>query len=172
MVIGIDYRLLFQGRIFGYLMAFAAVIAWNAYNFLTASLHDRYRTATLTANQIICTCLMVFPYALHHLPDRGSLTVSIVVQILYLGIISTGIGFMIQVRALHVLGPTATAMFSNFLPITTTFFGWLILKETILPFQMAGGALVIAAGYIVIKEKGRLEELSDGATTDEHDPAD
>lgn len=172
LVIGIDYRLLFQGRIFGYLAAFAAVIAWNVYNFLTASLHDRYRTATLTVNQIICTCLLVLPYALHHLPARGSVTLSIAAQILYLGVVSTGLGFLIQVKALYVLGPTATAMFSNFLPITTTFFGWLILKETILPVQMAGGALVIAAGYIVIKEKGRLEELSDGGTTDKHDPAD
>jgi drug/metabolite transporter (DMT)-like permease len=39
-------------------------------------------------------------------------------------------------------------------------FGWLILKETIQPAQMLGGAIVIAAGYLVIKEKGRLEELS------------
>mgnify|MGYP000978081721 CR=1 FL=1 len=160
LVIGVDWHILFQGRIIGYLLAFGAVIAWNLYNFLTASLHDRYESATLTLNQIICSLLLVWPYALTHLPHSGTVTPGVIGGILYLGILSTGVGFIIFVRSLHILGPTVTAIFSNFLPITTTLFGWLILNETILPVQMAGGVIVIAAGYIVIKEKGRLEELS------------
>ncbi len=160
LVIGVDWHILFQGRIVGYLLAFGAVITWNLYNFLTASLHDRYESATLTLNQIICSLLLVWPYALSHLPHSETVTPGVVWGILYLGILSTGVGFIIFVRSLHILGPTVTAIFSNFLPVTTTLFGWLILKETILPVQMAGGVIVIAAGYIVIKEKGRLEELS------------
>lgn len=162
LVIGVDYKILFQGRIVGYLMAFGAVVTWNLYNFLTASLHDRYESATLTMNQLICTILMVLPYALSHLPDPQSVTWEVTGGLLYLGILSTGAGFLIQVKSLHVLGPTVTAIYSNFLPITATLFGWLILKETISPIQLAGGAIVITAGYIVIKEKGRLEELNDG----------
>ena len=92
------------------------------------------------------------------------MTIGVVGGILYLGLFSTGVGFIIYVRALNVLGPTVTAIFSNFLPVTTTLFGWLILKETISVFQMAGGILVIYAGYLVIKEKGRLEELSHDGT--------
>ncbi|MDF2655088.1 MAG: putative rane protein [Bacillota bacterium] len=161
LVIGVDYRILFQGRILGYLLAFGAVFSWNLYNFLTASLHERYSSATLTLNQLICTILLVWPYALSHLPDPGAVSMGVVGGILYLGTLSTGIGFIIQVRSLHILGPTVTAIFSNFLPVTTTLFGWLILKETILPVQVLGGAIVIAAGYIVIKEKGRAEELTD-----------
>jgi drug/metabolite transporter (DMT)-like permease len=160
MVIGVDWHILFQGRIVGYLFAFGAVIAWNLYNFLTASLHDRYGSATLTLNQIICSLLLVLPYAFGHMPEPGSVTIGVVGGVLYLGLLTTGVGFIIFVRSLHVLGPTVTAIFSNFLPVTTTLFGWLILKETILPVQMLGGAIVIAAGYLVIKEKGRLEELS------------
>lgn len=160
LVIGVDWHILFQGRLIGYLLAFGAVIAWNLYNFLTASLHDRYGSATLTLNQIICSLLLVLPYAIGHMPDPGSVTVGVVGGVLYLGLLTTGVGFIIFVRSLHVLGPTVTAIFSNFLPVTTTLFGWLILKETILPVQMLGGAIVIAAGYLVIKEKGRLEELS------------
>ena len=164
LVIGVDYHLLFQGRIIGYLLAFGAVISWNFYNFLTASLHERYGSATLTLNQLICTVLLTWPYALAHLPDPESITLGVVGGIIYLGALSTGIGFIIQVRSLHILGPTVTAIFSNFLPVTTTLFGWLILKETILPVQMLGGIIVIAAGYIVIKEKGRVEDLTNDGT--------
>jgi len=164
LVIGTDYRVLFQGRLTGYLVAFGAVVSWNIYNFLTASLHDRYGTVTLTVNQLICTLLLTCPYAFAHMPDFNRVTLSTAGGILFLGLVGTGIGFLIYVRALHVLGPTVTAIVSNFLPVTATLFGWLILKEVISPLQMAGGAVVIAAGCLVIKEKGRLEELPDDRT--------
>lgn len=160
LVIGVDYDILFQGRILGYLFAFGAVVSWNFYNFLTASLHERYGSTTLTLNQLLCTILMVWPYALTHLPAPETITTGVVWGILYLGTLSTGFGFLIQVRSLHILGPTVTAIFSNFLPITTTLFGWMFLKETISPVQMVGGVIVIAAGYIVIREKGRVEDLT------------
>jgi drug/metabolite transporter (DMT)-like permease len=161
LVIGMDWHALFEGRLVGYLLALGAVIAWNIYNFLTASLHENYQSATLTLNQIICSLLLSAPWALAHLPDPGKITAGVVGGVLFLGIVSTGIGFIIYVRSLDILGPTVTAIFSNFLPVTTTLFGWMILKETILPVQMAGGAVVIAAGCLVIREKGRLEELPD-----------
>ena len=108
--------------------------------------------------------LLSWPYAFTHMPDPETLTWGVIGGILYLGMLGTGVGFIIQVRSLHILGPTVSAIFSNFLPVTTTFFGWLFLKEIILPVQMLGGAIVIAAGYIVIKEKGRVEDLTNGGT--------
>ena len=85
LVIGVDYRILFQGRIIGYLLAFGAVILWNLYNFLTASLHERYESATLTLNQLICTLLLIWPYALTHLPEPGSVNIGVLGGILYFG---------------------------------------------------------------------------------------
>lgn len=160
LVIGVDTEALLEGRAIGYLLALSCVFLWNAYNFITVELHKNYATATLTANQLLCTVIMLLPYVLHRAHALPAVTPAVVLQMLYLGVLSSGLGFLIQVRALHVLGPTTTALFSNFLPVVTTFFGWLILKETISPMQMAGGAIVIAAGYIVIKEKGKMEDLN------------
>jgi drug/metabolite transporter (DMT)-like permease len=160
MIIGVDYQILFEGRLIGYLLAFGAVLTWNLYNFITASLHDHYDSATLTLNQLICTILLTWPYALTHLPSQGAVTASVIGGIIYLGTLSAGVGFLIQVKSLHILGPTTTSMFSNFLPITTTLFGWLFLGETITMIQVVGGVIVITAGYIVIKEKGKAEESS------------
>lgn len=164
LVMGVDYNSLFQGKLIGYMLAFSAVVTWNLYNFLTASLHGRYESATLTLNQMTCTLLMIWPYAITNLPSPETITWEITGGILYLGIIGTGVGFIIMVRSLHILGPTVSATFSNFLPVTTTFFGWLFLDEIISPVQMLGGSIVIAAGYIVIKEKGRVEENTNGGT--------
>ena len=49
-------------------------------------------------------------------------------------------------------------MFSNFLPVTATFFGWMFLGESIGVAQIAGGVIVVVSSCIVIREKGRLEE--------------
>lgn len=160
LVIGVDFQILFQGRIIGYLLAFGAVFSWNAYNFLTASLHEQYTSITLTCTQLICTALLILPYAIHTMPSFEAFTPGIIGSLLYLGLVNAGLGFMITVRALHVIGPTSTALFSNFLPITSTFFGWLLLNESISGLQLAGGILVIIAACVVIKEKGKMEELS------------
>jgi drug/metabolite transporter (DMT)-like permease len=48
-------------------------------------------------------------------------------------------------------------MFSNFLPITSAFFGWVLLGEALTGMQMLGGIIVVAAACIVIREKGRID---------------
>ena len=159
LIVGVDWQMLFQGRLIGYLLSLGCVFCWNIYNFVTASLHDRYSTFTLTLNQIICTCLLLLPYVLKFPPSLSVFTPTLIGELLFLGLCSSGVGYLILVRSIHVLGPTATSVFSNFLPVTTTFFGWLVLGETIAPLQFVGAAIVIAAGYVVIKEMGKAQHL-------------
>lgn len=159
-VIGADFRVLLEGRILGYMLAFGAVISWNCYNFITAKVSENYNSATMSFTQLTCTVLMVMPYALHNMPPIDDFTPGVIGGIIYLGCVSAGVGFFILVYGLKVLGPTISAMFSNFLPVTATIFGWLFLGETIGMMQFAGGALVIASSCVVIAEKGKMEEQS------------
>ena len=161
LIIGVDFSLLADGRLTGYLLAFVCILSWNVYNFITIKLHDEYSTVSLTFNQIVCTLLFLAPYVIHRSSELPVFTPALVAQLLYIGTLSGGVGFLIQVRALYVIGPTVTMLFVNFMPVATTFFGWLILKETITPVQIIGGIIVLAAGYIVIKEKDKMEELTD-----------
>jgi len=156
LIIGVDFNLFADGRIVGYLLAFGCVITWNIYNFITVKLHDDYSTVNLTFNQIVCTLLFLAPYVLHSASELPAFTPALIGKLMYIGILSGGVGFLVQVRALYVVGPTVTVLFINFLPVTTTFFGWLLLKETITPVQMIGGVIVLAAGYFVIKEKDKM----------------
>ena len=170
-VIGADFRELLQGRAIGYLLAFGAVVSWNIYNFITAKISRNYASPTMAFNQLICTILILGPYAIHTMPPVDTFTPEIVGGIMYLGFVSAGMGFMITVRSLKVMGPTISAMFSNFLPETATFFGWIFRGEAIGAAQFIGGAVVIASSCIVIKEKGKMEErLNEGET--EPDDAD
>jgi drug/metabolite transporter (DMT)-like permease len=160
-IIGADFRTLFQGRMIGYLLAFGAVISWNIYNFITSSLSKNYSSPSMAFNQLLCTILIIGPYAIHTMPPIDSFSKGVIGGIIYLGLVNAGLGFTIVVRGLKVLGPTISAMFSNFLPVTATFFGWLFLGESIGIMQFIGGIIVVASSCIVIKEKGKMEEQLD-----------
>ncbi len=159
MVIGVDFKELFNGKIIGYLLVLGALFSWNAYNFITAALHDRYSSISLTVLQLGCTLVILAPYVVMNLPKLSDFTPGTIGGIIYLGVFGAGLGFLIQVRALHVIGPTATSLFSNFLPISTTALGWYFLNETISFIQIIGGIVIITSGYFVIREKGKMEEL-------------
>lgn len=157
LVIGADFSVLLQGRAIGYILAFMAVLSWNAYNFITAKVSENYTSLTMSFNQLVCTVLISMPYAFKVMPPAEKFTPDIVISLLYLGLVSAGLGYLIFVRGIRDLGPTVSAMFNNFLPVTSTFFGWLILGQNISMMQVIGGIIVVVASCVVITEKGKLE---------------
>ena len=104
------------------------------------------------------------PIALRNMPDFTQLQPTLIAGLIYLGMGSAGFGFLIMVYGLKKLGPTTSA---DFLPVSTAVFGWIFLRESLSPIQILGGVVVIAAGYIVIKEKGKLDSLKQTAVQPE-----
>ena len=158
LVIGADFKSLFSGRALGYLLAFGAVISWNMYNFITARISRTYTELTMAFNQLLCTVLISLPYAVTVMPPAECFTPKIILSLAYLGVGSAGTGYLIYVRGVKYLGPTVSSLFSNFLPVTSTFFGWLILGQSLGIMQIAGGLIVIVSACYVIIEKSRLQK--------------
>lgn len=157
LVIGADFRVLLQGKVIGYLLAFGAVISWNAYNFITERIAEHYTSLTMSFNQMVCTTLICLPYAIHVMPPASVFTPALILKLVYLGIGSAGFGYLIMIRGIRDLGPTITVMYTNFLPVTSTIFGWLLLGEKLGMVQIIGGIIVVAASCVVISEKGKLD---------------
>jgi drug/metabolite transporter (DMT)-like permease len=157
LVVGADFSVLFNGRVIGYLLAFMAVLSWNCYNFITHRLTKHYNPLDLTLYQLIAAVIVCSPYAAFNMPDSSMWDTELVLSILYLALISCSIGFIIYVNAVKTLGVTPSALFSNMLPITSTFFGWLCLGEKISTIQLLGGVIVVAAGSFVIWQKGKSD---------------
>ena len=155
-IVGSDFHTLFAGKGIGYLLAFGAVFLWNTYNFITSSLKE-YDTMTLTATQTRCTALMTAPFALHTMPPLSEFTPEVFFSLFWICIVSSGLGYIVSVYCLQVLGPTTVALYSDFLPVATAFFGALFLHESITVFQAICGVVVIISGFVVIFEKGKLD---------------
>lgn len=156
-VIGADFSVLLEGRLFGYLLAFGAVISWNIFNFITDAL-GKYDSVNLAFLQLTCAALILLPPALHSMPALSTWPGSLWAIVLYMGILNAALGFVIYVYAIKAIGPTPTAVYSDFMPVSTAICGLIFLHETITPLQIIGGIIVVAAGYVVIREKGKLDE--------------
>ena len=161
MIIGVDFDEIFSGKWIGYLLAFSMVILWNAYNFITEKLSGDYEPYDLTFMQILTATILTLPFAIFGAPSSGDIDVSLIIGILYLGIVCGCLGFLIYVVAIAVLGPTPCALYSNFLPVTTAIFGWIFLGEKLTMLQILGGAIVIGSAAVVIWQKGKLDEKLD-----------
>lgn len=168
LVIGADMGIIFQGRGIGYLLAIGAIFCWNVYNFITAAL-DKYDILTLAVTQMTCTTLILIPLAVPGMPPIGEFDGHIIFSLLWIGLIDSGIGYLIMVYGIKKLGPTTSALYSDFMPVTTTFFGAVFLHESITMLQITGGIVVIATGFLVIKEKGRLDDRLLKAVETEND---
>jgi drug/metabolite transporter (DMT)-like permease len=158
LVVGADMAALMSGQFIGFLLAGLAVVSWNVYNFLTAKLSGDYGPLDVTIYQLIAAVAIALPYALFHLPPVAEVDARFVYDVLYLALPSTCFSFMVYINSVRSLGVTPTALFSNMLPVTSTFFGWLCLGEMIAPLQIIGGVIVVAAGSVVIWLKGKEQD--------------
>lgn len=160
LIIGVDIDEILKGRFVGYLLCFGAIISWNIYNFITASLR-KYDAVTLTGTQMICTMCIILPTVIHSFPAPEEFTPQIIGGLLWLGIVDAGFGFLLMVFGLKVLGPAISAVYSNFMPVTATFFSFVLLHERIGILQIVGGIMVVTAGFYVIcqKEKTAMPRL-------------
>jgi drug/metabolite transporter (DMT)-like permease len=157
LVVGADFSALANGRMIGYLLAFLSVISWNIYNFITARLTGNYNPIDLTIYQLAAALIVALPYAVFNMPEASAYDAGLILSVLYLAIASSCFGFIVYVNSVRSLGVTPSALFSNMLPVTSTFFGWLCLGEMIAPIQIIGGVIVVAAGSLVIYMKGKGE---------------
>lgn len=157
LIVGADIDQLFGGGyIIGYICAFIAVIFWNVYNFIVAEL-DEYDIFALVITESVCTLLMCMPLIIGRLPAAEVFTPKVIVCVLLVGLLDTAPGYVMTVFALQTIGPTACSIYNEFLPVSTAIFGAILLGESISILQIAGGIIVITAGYLVIREKGRLD---------------
>jgi len=159
MVAGVDIGMVTSGRFIGYLLAVLPAVCANLYNVIAIKLTTRYSTFEISFYIIGATAIICTPYGLSHLPASNSINVFFVLTVVYLGVMVASYGLFAYVNSLKILGATTTLLFSNFVPVVACVFGWLFLKETILPLQLVGGAIALIGCAAVIWYKGRIEIL-------------
>ncbi len=135
----------------GILLMFLAVAAAVGYTLVVKKLIDHYNPITITAYQSLCGLLMFLPFfLLFELPHlrEGSLSTASLLSMLYLGVMGSGICFILFTVAIRELGAARANIFANLVPVVAAIVSFLLLKEP-MPLLKVMGILVVIAGLFM-----------------------
>ena len=140
-------RVVAQGAsVTGDLLVLAGSVAWAAYTVLLTPYTRRIDDMTLSAYTMIGGAIAIELYALPEMlrVHWSALPGLAWGAILYSGIGSLVIAYLFWYRGVRVIGPTRSAMYSNLQPIIALVVAWLLLGETLTPWQGVGAACIMA----------------------------
>lgn len=145
----------------GNLSMLGACLSWVAYVALSRRLHagtgptaPASRNLSLTAWQNLVGAAFMLPLAL---TERDAWVVAgptVWLNILYLGLFCSALGYFLYQYALTRLGAVTVVAYVNLIPVVSAAGGMLILGETLAPVQIAGG-LVVIGGVFLVNRPGR-----------------
>ncbi|MFW6157540.1 MAG: DMT family transporter [Balneolaceae bacterium] len=130
----------------GDLIIVAAAVVWAAYTILSKSFLSDYTPLQFSAitSAIGCVVLMSLAFPWMRVLDWSSVSYMAYGGVIYSGLLSIGLAYIIWNYGLQVVGTVRTATFQNLVPVFGLVFGVLLLNEHLGLMQYMGSAFVIA----------------------------
>ena len=142
---------LFQGGLsHGDLMILGCVAAWTAYSVAGSRVMKRVNPLmAVTWSCILGTLMLVVPALTHGLlEDIGRASLVDWGNILFLGVVATGVAFTWYYAGIRAIGAARAGIFINLVPVFAIAMGYVILDEPVTSALLAGGAMVISGVYL------------------------
>lgn len=143
-----------SGNATGYLFMFGAALSWVSYCFLTRPLFARRSRIYIVFWQSVFGFLGFLPFAALEAPRWGQLDLVVILNVVYLGVFCSALGYWFYARALQSLGVATATVFVNLIPVITVTAGFLFLGDRLARIQWAGATAVLA-GVTLATLEGR-----------------
>lgn len=133
-----------------------AALTWALMSVLIKRLPSDYSQIVVTTYATLIAFIVLTPFVITKLPqiDTNDLTnPTILGGLIYLGVISTSIAFLLWNRGLQMLNASSGGVFFFVQPVVGTLLGWLLLGETISITFWVGSVLILLGVLIVIKDR-------------------
>ncbi len=127
----------------GNLLIIGAMLCWVIYVILNKRMSNKYSSIHLILSQSAASIFLFIPFILPEIHQWRTITLVPLLNLLYLGIFCSALGYIFYIYGVKRLGATVAAIFLNLTPVVTVIFGFLVLQETITVIQFCGMALVI-----------------------------
>ncbi|ASS92822.1 DMT family transporter [Peribacillus simplex] len=153
-IVGIDD--INMSSMLGGISLIIAALTWALMSVLIKCLPSDYSQIVINTYATLIAFVVLTPLVITRLPKININELSdptIWGGLLYLGVISTAIAFLLWNRGLQILNASSGGVFFFFQPVVGTLLGWLILGETISITFWAGSFLILLGVLIVIKDR-------------------
>jgi len=144
----------------GYLMMFAAIGAWIVYSLSTKILFNKYSQFSIVFYQFLFGTVLAIPFMLFESNSFELVNQTIVLNVVILGVFSSGVGFFAYNYAMKHLGISKASLFVNFIPVVTIIASYFYYGSLIGMKQIIGGLLIIIS-VLVNKEDKTVERVND-----------
>lgn len=137
-------------------MLLTSSFAWSLYTIFNRPNVASYGSLTTNAYQITFATAVLYVATLRNgVPWREALSrPEVLLNLGYLGIFCSAMGYLLYLFALQSLGPTVVSAFINLVPVFGVAGSALILGEQITLVQLVGGAIVVLGIFAVERMQG------------------
>lgn len=159
-IVGIDD--INMSSMLGGISLIIAALTWALMSVLIKCLPSGYSQIIVNIYATLIAFVVLTPFVITKLTklNLAELTnPSIWGGLLYLGIVSTAIAFLLWNRGLQLLNASGGGVFFFFQPVVGTLLGWLILGETISITFWFGSFLILLGVLIVLRDRKEEQNL-------------
>jgi len=129
----------------GDLLVFFCAIAFTAQILIISHFSPRHNVLALACVQFYTVFAISFALALiFETPSMAALFAALP-YVLYTGILSSGVAYILQMKAQKTTEPTVAAVLFSFEGVVATLTGWIVLSQFLTPRQILGCALIFFA---------------------------
>jgi drug/metabolite transporter (DMT)-like permease len=138
----------------GNILIFIAVTAWSLFTILGKPLISKYGALRVTAIHMLFGTILFLPIGLagSDLSVIPTMSGSIWLEVLYLGLIASCVNYILWYYALGKLETSKVAIFQNLQPILTTIIALTLGTVLLTPYLAIGGAMALLG--VLLVEKG------------------
>ncbi len=145
----------YEMRLKGDLLALGAAAVFALYSAILTRAPKGYHYIEITRKSFFYAVIMMLLYYFMSGKglDTGALAVPVVWgNILYLGILSSGLAFILWHKGIEQIGSIAASNYIYLVPLITAITGILVLDETV-TLRMIGGGMLILVGLYLSQRK-------------------
>jgi len=135
-----------RNALFGNTLMIFAVLSWGFYTIISKSL-EQYDAVVLTTMSTTIGTIGLLPAVAIELwrqPALPSISLTGWISVIYLGVFSSAICYVLYNRVIKVLSGVQVGNFMNFDPIIGAIIAVVFLNEKVTVWQISGGILVLA----------------------------
>ena len=145
-VIGEGQGLDLSASLFGDVLTLLAAACWAIYTVFGATILRRHSPLVTTAWAVAAGTVFLAPVGIAQLTtvDIGAVNPAVIIAILYSGTLAAGIANVVILHAVKLLGPTRVTALQFLVPALAVVMAAIFLSESIRPFQLVGGAIILA----------------------------
>ena len=134
---------------YGDLFELAGAVFWGLHMVVVGKIGAKIEPMRFSAGQFAVTGVLALTVGmLTESPSPASLQ-AIAIPVLYTGIFSVGIGYTLQVVGQRHTPPADAALILSLESVLAVVFGWIFLGEYLVPLQVFGCLLIMAAVVMV-----------------------